>query len=313
MNHPLLRVMVVLTFAWVTLPIAAAPSIPATPSYNGARVAAHVQQLSDVIGTRGAGSVGEGRAAGYIAGQFAASGLDVRIQSFPVWVANEPGWSANVIATLPGADPGYGTLYLGAHYDSVDFGIFHSPGANDNAGGVAVLLELARLLAAQPLRATVVFIAFGSEEAGLVGSQAFVRRITGRERVLALGMLNLDCIGVGDRLSISTLPGADPSLRDRALAAAAQHGVTVVDTAGWGRSDQASFVAAGIPAAFFETRGTDGGCGPDYHKPTDTSATLDPANLARAAEIALATAQGVATDAPLRQPSTIWLPLAAAS
>ena len=92
----------------------------------------------------------------------------------------------NVIAVLPGANPAFNgqALIVSAHYDHLGFGWPDAragakgqlhPGADDNASGVAVMLELARLMAnARPER-SVIFAAFAGEEAGLLGSRHYVR------------------------------------------------------------------------------------------------------------------------------------------
>jgi hypothetical protein len=96
---------------------------------------------------------------------------------------------------------GAGVIVLGAHYDSIstDFtnGQVDAPGADDNASGVAALLEIARILAAQPHRATLLFVAFAAEETGRQGSQTFVKSyLQAQDPPIAVrGMINLDTIG----------------------------------------------------------------------------------------------------------------------
>ena len=104
---------------------------------------AHVRELSVRIGPRPDGSPAEARAAAYIQKIFADAGYRVRFEPFALPGGGE---SANVIAFLP--DPAFDPqrdrhLLVGAHYDTV----LGSPGANDNASGTAVLLEVARALA----------------------------------------------------------------------------------------------------------------------------------------------------------------------
>lgn len=82
------------------------------------------------------------------------------------------GSSANVVATLAGADAAAGTIYVGAHHDTQA----DSVGADDNTSGVVMLLELARLLAPLPRKRTIRFVSFGAEEQLSVGSAAYVRR-----------------------------------------------------------------------------------------------------------------------------------------
>lgn len=79
--------------------------------------------------------------------------------------------SHNLVATVPGTQPGEEFLVLGAHYDSVEF----STGVYDNGAGSVILMELARWFAAHPPRRTLRFVWFGSEERGLLGSRAYVK------------------------------------------------------------------------------------------------------------------------------------------
>lgn len=83
-------------------------------------------------------------------------------------------------------------LILGAHFDAVP----GSPGADDNASGVAALLEAARIYAAfgKEGRAEVEFAAFNLEECGMVGSRAYARKLK-KEKVEVLGMLSLEMVG----------------------------------------------------------------------------------------------------------------------
>ena len=102
-----------------------------------------------------------------------------------------PGTSYNVVATLPGTDPDAGIVYFGGHMDSV----VGSVGADDNAVGCAILVELARTLAKTSHRRTLRFIAFGTEEQLSVGSAMYLRQH--REEVQSKGifMCNFDSCG----------------------------------------------------------------------------------------------------------------------
>lgn len=105
--------------------------------------------------------------------------------------ATYPGTSYNVVATLPGTDPDAGIVYLGGHIDSV----VGSVGADDNAVGCAMILELARVLSQTSHRRTLRFIAFGTEEQLSVGSAMYLRQH--QEEVAARGvfMCNFDSCG----------------------------------------------------------------------------------------------------------------------
>ncbi len=112
---------------------------------------------------------------------------------------------SSVVATLRGDEPGGRTYVIGSHYDSRNTddadGTRDAPGADDNASGVAAVLEAARVLAAaQPLHATIIFAAYDAEEQGLFGSAHHAQALKAAG-VDVQGDLNNDIIGasVGDR------------------------------------------------------------------------------------------------------------------
>ena len=126
----------------------------------------------------------------------------VEIQPFEAAVSDSTMY--NVVATLAGTDPGAGYYVVCAHYDAVasrtsnwDWRTDPAPGADDNASGVSLVLESARLLAGQPLPWSVRFIAFSGEELGLWGSRAYA---TGAQEAdeRIIGVLNFDMIGFND-------------------------------------------------------------------------------------------------------------------
>lgn len=179
--------------------------------------------------------------------------------------------SSNVVATVRGtARPGE-ILVVGAHYDSVPV----SPGANDNASGVAATLEAARVLAGTPPPSTVQFVLFSAEELGLFGSAAFA----GERRQGVIAMVNLDMVGWGERLMIGASPGRDDSALGAAEQVAQRLGIPVTRFRAPG-SDHVSFERYGIPAVFLH-RGVD----PYYHQPTDVPANITPGHLEEAARL----------------------------
>jgi len=174
----------------------------------------------------------------------------------------------NIIATKQGSRPD--TVIFGAHYDSVEAG----PGANDNASGVAAVLELARL--AQPGPLTQRFIAFSAEELGLYGSQYYVSTLSQQERGQIKAMASLDMVGVGNRMRF----GGTQQVVDMGLAIASEQGIQALALTGNASSgsDHSSFISAGIPAALFHyTVGND--LDPRYHSADDQASFVDPANL----------------------------------
>ncbi|MBD1908046.1 M28 family metallopeptidase [Funiculus sociatus GB2-A5] len=171
----------------------------------------------------------------------------------------------NAIAHKPGVKSP--RILIGGHYDSV----LGSPGANDNASGTAVVLELARRLANTPLANQIWFVAFDGEEDGLHGSKAFVNSASPEFLKGLQAMLNFDMVGVNEKL----LVGGTSELT--ALATKADPKIsTFRDT---GSSDHQSFTSAGVPAIFFY-RGQD----PNYHSPNDTQ--VDPKLLEATVEAA---------------------------
>lgn len=188
---------------------------------------------------------------------------------------NEERTTWNVIGTLPGRSGR--RILVGGHYDSVE----GSPGANDNASGVAAALVAARLLRENPPAAGVEIVAFGAEELGLHGSQFYAR--SPRLQQIS-GMINLDMVGVGDRLQIGN-SGGDARLVDAALEAARSLGIAATRTR-MGASDHLPLERAGVPVVFFHW--TDD---PNYHSPQDTPDKVRPDRLEAAIRIAVGTAR----------------------
>lgn len=131
------------------------------------------------------------RVADWLRGELTASGLAVTEQRYRL----REGAYRNVIGTWRGTDPARGVVIVGAHYDAYG----KLPGADDNASGVAVLLELARTRPARPPRRTVLFVGFANEEpplyaSGDMGSPHFARRLVEIGTPVDL-MLALDLVG----------------------------------------------------------------------------------------------------------------------
>ncbi len=209
----------------------------------------------------------------------------------PIQPVNLP--TANVIGRLPGSAPEAERkqIIIGAHMDHLGFGTASSlapdqhaihNGADDNASGVAVLLGLAEVLAAVPAeqrRHDLVFVAFGAEEMGLLGSAHFVAQL-GEAKDRTLAMLNFDMVGrLRDKLTIS---GTGTAKEWQALLEPLFGELTVQqDTDGWGPSDHSSFYGEGIPVLHFFT-----GSHEDYHKPSDDIDKLNHEGAAQIGELA---------------------------
>jgi hypothetical protein len=207
----------------------------------------------------------------------------------------------NVLAILRGrgtedgegrpAIPAAETVVLGAHYDHLGFGGVNSAapgvnavhhGADDNASGTALLIEVARRLAAAgPLPRTVLFVAFSGEERGLLGSGHYTANAP-LPLADTVAMVNLDMVGRlnADKLIVQgadTGTGLDP-LIDR-LGAAGTFTIAK-ESGGFGPSDHASFYARKIPVLHLFT-----GSHADYHRPTDTAEKINYEGMERIATL----------------------------
>lgn len=124
--------------------------------------------------------------------------LDVRFDDFPMTYNGLVSNQQNIVATLRGAGSYPGVIVLGAHYDSrsvdVSDGSSLAPGANDDASGVALLIEVARLMSSRTWNQTVVFVAFAAEEQGTYGSFHFVQEMM-LDNLLMDVMITNDIVG----------------------------------------------------------------------------------------------------------------------
>jgi hypothetical protein len=187
--------------------------------------------------------------------------------------------TANVVGVLQGSDPVLKeqNIVIGAHYDHLGLGYYGTRdsstqgqihhGADDNASGTAVLLDVARRLTqtgSRPLR-TIIFVAFSGEELGLYGSRHYVDHPTA-PLSSTTAMLNLDMVG---RLRENRVrvygTGSANELSGIVDNAAREIGVEINTADGVGRSYHMSFYNNKLPALHFFT-----GTHPDYHRPSDT-------------------------------------------
>jgi aminopeptidase YwaD len=198
-------------------------------------------------------------------------------------VKTETAESNNVVATPPG---GSCRLVIGGHYDSVPAG----PGANDNASGTGVVIELARAMAADGDLDDICFVLFGSEEIGLLGSAYYVRSLSSGERDGIDAMLNFDMLAVGDQwpfIGSSEVVDIASQQADRLSIPHTTH-ANLPENAG---SDHANFIQAGIPAMIFNCL-----CDAQWHMPGDTFDRLDEQRLQEAGEMGMGTALALLGD-----------------
>jgi len=270
-------------------------------------------------------------AASYIVGQ---------LQSYGYSVMQDPVLqTANLIVHIPGQRTPEVTFVVGAHFDSDE----DSPGADDDAAAVAGLIDMGRVLAGQPLASSFDLVAFGAEEAGLVGSQQYAQAARQALREIS-GMLSLEeiaytCTRPGCQFAFPTIAGcltighpvpnigtfiaavgndASSNLLHTFQTAAARYVAPLsTDTgqvAGLGsclpdsrRSDHLSFWEEDYSALLITD--TANFRNPNYHTPTDTLQTLDLTFATQVVQASLATAlrvAGLASDL-VPTPTPTWM------
>jgi hypothetical protein len=248
---------------------------------------------------RRAGTADALRAARMIAEQFARLGASAPdADGYCVPFVVEQARDQNVIAHLPPKTEGCRWVVLGAHYDAlgVDDAGRVRPGADDDASGIAVMLEVARLVASSLRRPAVglVLAAFGAEEQGMLGSQAYVAQPSVPLRSVAL-MINVDMAGrrPGGRYPSVGWEASGPERRATATLvrlASKQARVGAIPMRLGDRGDSASF-APHVPTLFFSTA-----VHPDYHQPTDTPERVDYGQVERMLAIVLEVVERVACE-----------------
>ncbi len=221
-------------------------------------------------------------------------------------VNQEKQQTVNVVALLKGSDPELKDQYLvvGGHYDHLGMGGPNSGsrmpdtnavhnGADDNASGTAMVIELARTLAIQgaPAR-SIIFVAFSAEEMGLLGSKFFVDNPPVPAQTIK-AMFNFDMVGRFDKEKNSiSVSGTGTSVEADSILLLYEKDLpfTVVHAPdGYGPSDHAAFYAANIPVFYFNT-----GVHTDYHTPFDDTNLLDFDSEARVGDFALEVLESVA-------------------
>jgi|WetSurMetagenome_2_1015567.scaffolds.fasta_scaffold00001_96 aminopeptidase YwaD len=197
-------------------------------------------------------------------------------------IIRETGTTRNVVMLLPGEDETLKNEYviIGAHFDHLGMGGIGSSsmspdtiavhhGADDNASGVSLMMEIAEKFAltkgSHPR--SIICVAFSGEEKGLLGSKFFVNN-PGIDLSKVNAMVNLDMVGRLQESDILQISGVGTSARFRELITSLNDTSSLklaLTDAGYGNSDHSSFYSKNIPVLFFTTGGH-----LDYHKPSDT-------------------------------------------
>jgi hypothetical protein len=274
------------------------------PVFSPERLKKAIDYLaSDELAGRAPGTPGISKAAEFIVNSFKSAGLLPGADDSTYY----QGWSdivdslgnkaivKNIIGIIPGTNPKLNneSVVISAHYDHLGLGWpgvrkgnegkIHY-GADDNASGVSVLLELAQTLgkSLKPQR-TIVFAAFTSEESGLLGSKYYVQHTQRFPIKGVIGDLNFDCVGRLGNNKVSIISASSArEWRFIFLGASYVTGVeSEIITQDLDASDQVSFIRAGIPGIQFFS-----GVNADYHRPSDTPDKIDVPGLVKVATLA---------------------------
>lgn len=278
-------------------PLARLPSV-----FSAERMYADVKYLASLPGGRGPGSRGLRKAEAMIETAFKEAGLRPFYPSgfaapFTAGDPASPLKLENVLGKIEGTSDRDHYVVLSAHYDHLpakDGKVY--PGADDNASGIAILLELARFYAGHPAKRTIVFAAFSGEEEGRLGSKAFVAGLSPELAARIDADINFDTVGRLNtgRLLILNSSSSDkwPSIfRNAGYVTGADYDLVKEDL---DSSDQVSFVNGGIPAVQLFS-----GPNTDYHRPTDTPDKIDPRGMVKEAELAREAVDSLAGDSGL--------------
>jgi Zn-dependent M28 family amino/carboxypeptidase len=297
--------------------VACRPAIPAIGAASAAStssLAADIDTLtSSAFGGREAGTTGADSAADFVARRYQHLGLRGAFHSDcdsaghcqPSYFGPfelRTGFGRNVGALIPGTGPtGTGEfVVIGAHFDGLghsptwaldrDAGFVMRPGADDNASGTAAVLELAQRLRERATKRSILLYNFDAEEEGRVGSRALLSIDPLVARDAMVFMINLDMVGRlnHDRLYIEG-GATDPRIRAIFDSAAAATHLRVQFIPRDGLSDDASFVEAGIDAAYLST-----GRHADYHTARDIASRLNIDGLRRLADFTELVVRGIA-------------------
>ncbi len=261
-------------------------AIPAmTPRFNADSAFITTRILSENFGNRVTGGPRAQDAAAYLAARFRMLGLTPTTQDFPIVIKSQLLRGRNVVARSPGRTPG--TIVLVAHYDGQTTS---DQSSGDNAAGVAVLLELARVFERAGHRHTIVYLATDATEWGMVGTRHFVELLEDPRQIIAAISIDHVQNGLGGGVRVGAEGIEDdyaPLWLRRAAEEAFRAGQVRTEDVGtleeWVHrvlgvtlTDQGPFIDAGIPAINLEVESRR----PEYaqflyHTPGDRWETLD--------------------------------------
>ncbi len=274
LNLLLLMLLALATSFAFLAPVAVAVKRGAPAAPVGTQAYTYIDNLTRITNPDGTyttilrqqGTDGEVAAAAKIQAWFTDAGYRAQLRPFSYEVKGTTYSSQNVVAYRPAAAKSKQKprplVIIGAHYDAR----IEGAGADDNASGVAVMLEVAQRIAKYKTPYDLAFVAFGAEEspAGEEGSGHYVAQLSKRNIKRAIVMINFDSLIVGDKLYIHAGANKKTWARDRMLRLIKRYRLPIGTQPGWnpdypagltpdGFSDYSSFNQAGIPIVAFES------------------------------------------------------------
>lgn len=265
-----------------TKPLAEIPSF-----ISREKLKTHIEKISSEIKQRYPGTSDFQKARAYIISFLKRNGLrpfyrDYE-EKFSFFVEGKEIKTSNIIASVVGKSKKDEYLILSAHYDHLKQNNgFYYPGANDNASGTALLMELAAYYAKNPAERTIIFAFFSAEEEGRLGSKKFLSAMS-QELKKINAAINFDTVGaLKDRkIQILNSDSSDKWTHIFRGAGFITQNDYELSRQPLDSSDQLSFIEKGVPAVQF----FDGGDF-NYHKPSDTQEKIDYKGIINAAELA---------------------------
>lgn len=261
-------------------------------TFEAGRALAAVRYLCEEVGPRPSGGQAERRTARWIAGRLRACGYEVSVQE-GVKLGRSGLTTCNVIGRLM-RDRKAPRIVLGAHIDCCRGA--GCRGANDNASGVGVLLELARVQARRKLPCTLEVVFFGGEEqfwrhGCKFGSRHYVASGLAGGKTPVVGMISVDMVGRGDRLYAWHRGSGRTHLQVLLSRSARRLGLNVRTRRGRANSDHEAFARAGVPSLWLQ-RLSDS----SYHTTQDLPRNLSLQDLSATGKLLCHVLEGLEAD-----------------
>jgi len=271
---------------WGPRPVPQFSVAPTRVRFEGAAALEYTRVVAEEFPDRVTGTPAARRAAEYLRAEFRKLGYQVTSSTFSMWLGGERVQGENVVACLEGEWPE--SVAVIAHYD----GQFTShQAAEDNASGLGVLLELARVLRQSPHRRGLIFAATDAEEWGMIGARELARFLKPRHTV---AVVSIDYLTAGPARALEMnctgqFAGYTPLWLRQLLVASGRAQSARLDqaTGVWewieralevSAQDQGPLLGAGIPAINLATQSPQiEALRARYHTPGDTFRNFDPA------------------------------------